>query len=133
MQTYSYTEQARLAALHRYAILDTPEEEVFDRFVDLASGIADMPISLITFVDGERQWIKARAGTDLAETPRDRAFCDQAIRSDEIMVVPDATKDARFADNPLVTSHPGIRFYVGAPLIVTIRRGPPVFDGLGRS
>ncbi len=110
-------EADRLVALHRYGILDTPADPRFDRIVALAARLLDMPIALVTLVDAERQWFKARQGVDLAETPRDISFCTHAVSDGSMLEVPDAIQDARFIDNPLVTGDPGIRFYAGAPLL----------------
>jgi formate hydrogenlyase transcriptional activator len=107
----------RLAALSRYQILDTPAELEFDDLAGLAAWICRTPIALITLVDGERQWFKARVGLDAQETPRDLAFCSHAIQQPDLFVVPDALADPRFASNPLVTGEPGIRFYAGTPLL----------------
>jgi GAF domain-containing protein len=109
-------EDERLAALYALLILDTPPEERFDKIVAFAASEFDVPIALLTLVDRERQWFKASTGIDVCETGRDISFCGHAILQPEIMVVPDALQDARFADNPLVTGEPGIRFYAGAPL-----------------
>jgi len=98
-------------------VLDTPTEERFDRVAELAAYLFDVPIALISLVDADRQWFKACIGIDQRETDRSVSFCTHAIQVDEPMVVEDATEDARFADNPLVTGDPGIRFYAGAPLI----------------
>ncbi len=110
-------EQARLAALRRYRILDTEPEQRFDDLTLLASQICETPMSLITLVDSDRQWFKSRVGLDVAETARSVAFCAHAIQEPEIMQVPDATADARFRDNPFVAGNPNIRFYAGAPLV----------------
>ncbi len=110
-------ETARLAALHRYRVLDTEAEAEFEQMVLLAERMFRTPIALISLVDAERQWFKARRGFGVTETPRSIAFCDHAVRSGAALLVPDAMQDPRFAGNPLVTGEPGIRFYAGAPLI----------------
>ncbi len=110
-------EKKRLEVLWQYDVLDTIPEQVFDDLADLAASICESPIALITLVDEKRQWFKAKTGVSVSETSRDVSFCAHAIMHNELFVVPDATKDSRFADNPLVTSDPKIRFYAGAPLI----------------
>jgi PAS domain S-box-containing protein len=110
------SEEQRLAALYEYDLLDTPSEELFDAFTRLAAQICDTPISLITLVDRNRQWFKSTVGLELRETLRDVAFCAHTILGDGIHEVHDATADPRFADNPLVTGEPRIRFYAGYPL-----------------
>lgn len=110
-------EEERLAVLRSYGILDTPPEPAFDDIVMLASCITGKPISLITLVEEARQWCKAKIGLDVVETPREQALCSHAIMDRHVLEVRDAKQDERFADNPLVTSHPYIRFYAGAPLI----------------
>ena len=107
----------RLEALHRYDVLDTPPEDRFNHLAETAAYIFDAPIALVSLVGAERQWFKACIGIDQRETARSMSFCAHAIHSGEPMVVEDATRDARFADNPLVTGGPEIRFYAGAPLI----------------
>lgn len=109
-------EDLRLADLYQYNILDTAEEDEFDHLVKLASRICNAPISLISLIDAERQWFKARIGFDEKETPRDTSFCSHGILNGDIFIVPDAASDTRFADNPMVTGGQGIRFYAGVPL-----------------
>ncbi len=110
-------EQARLAALHAYRILDTDPEIAFDDLTLLASQICNTPIALISLVDEDRQWFKSRVGISASQTSRDIAFCAHAIRQPGLFIVPDAMLDERFRGNPLVTSDPHIRFYLGAPLL----------------
>lgn len=109
-------EAMRLRALHELKLLDTSPEERFDRLTRLAKRMFDVPIALISLVDEHRQWFKSRQGLDACETGRDISFCGHAILGQDVLLVTDATKDPRFADNPLVTGAPHIRFYAGAPL-----------------
>ena len=111
-------EAIRLARLRALNILDTGPEQVFESFTRLARSVLDMPISAISLIDRDRQWFKSIQGLSVAQTPRADAFCAHAIlRPAEVMVVPDALEDGRFADNPLVTGQTGIRFYAGAPIL----------------
>jgi GAF domain-containing protein len=110
-------EAKRLKVLWEYEVLDTVPEEVFDDLTELAARICEAPIALISLVDENRQWFKAKIGITLGETTRDISFCAHAIKQTDLFIVPDATRDKRFAENPLVTSEPKIRFYAGAPLI----------------
>lgn len=109
-------EDDRLQALRQLLILDTPPEERFDRLAAFAAEEFDMPIVLLSLIDENRQWFKARVGLDVCETGRNISFCGHAILQDETLVVPDVALDDRFADNPLVTGAPHIQFYAGAPL-----------------
>jgi diguanylate cyclase len=114
-------EELRVQALHRLGVLDTPDEPIFDDLVRLASIICGTPIALVSLIDTHRQWFKAKLGFHLSETPRDMAFCAHAILNNDVMEVPDATLDERFADHPGVVNSPGVRFYAGVPL--TTREG----------
>ena len=109
-------EAKRLAALHAFGILDTPPEESFDALTRIAACICKAPIAVINFVDRDRQWFKSEIGLGMRETPLDISICAHAILQPGLFVVPDTTQDARFADNPLVTGTPRLRFYAGALL-----------------
>jgi PAS domain S-box-containing protein len=109
-------EAARLATLRDYHILDTAPEETYDELVQLAAYVCGTPMAVITLIDNERQWFKARFNVEAIETPRDIAFCAHTICGPDLFVVPDAEKDRRFATNPLVVGGPKLRFYAGAPL-----------------
>jgi len=112
------SEEARQKALDGYAILDTPPDAVLDCITQAAKDLCDTPVALISLVDESRQWFKSKVGLSVSETSRDVAFCAHAIKApDEIMEIEDATQDDRFANNPLVTDDPGIRFYAGKPLV----------------
>ncbi|MBS9721393.1 EAL domain-containing protein [Tianweitania sp. BSSL-BM11] len=110
-------EALRLETLRRYDILHTAPEGFFDGIVQMAASMFQVPISLVTLVDDDMQWFKARVGLNICDTARDVSFCDHAIRHSQVMVVCDAHEDPRFRDNPLVTGEPWIRFYAGAPII----------------
>ena len=109
-------EEQRLRDLERHGVISDVCDEHFERLVELASSIFQVPIALISLVEADRQWFLCRKGIEATSTPRDQAFCAHAIASDEVLVVPDALEDERFATNPLVASAPHIRFYAGAPL-----------------
>jgi len=109
-------EGRRLDALHALRLLDTPPEERFDRYTRIAANLFDVPIAMVSLIDRDRQWFKSSHGFDVAETPRETAFCAHTILDSEVLQVPDALQDARFADNPVVAGPPRFRFYAGAPL-----------------
>lgn len=108
-------EDRRLATLHALGLLDTLPEDRFDAITRVAARLFNVPIALISLVDAHRQWFKSRVGLDASETPREISFCGHAINQHGIFLVPDASADTRFADNPLVTGEPKIRFYAGRP------------------
>ena len=103
-------EAQRLKVLWQYDVLDTVPEEVFDDLTELAARICEAPVALISLIDEDRQWFKAKVGVTLSETSRDISFCAHAIKQTDLFIIPDATQDARFANNPLVISDPKIRF-----------------------
>lgn len=109
-------EAQRLEELRSLGLLDSAYEERFDRITRLAQRLFGVSTALVTLVDENRQWFKSRIGLDVPETPRDVSFCGHAILGADVMTVPDATKDGRFHDNPLVVGSPGIRFYAGCPI-----------------
>jgi phosphoribosyl 1,2-cyclic phosphodiesterase len=109
-------EQARLKAVHNLGLLDTQPEERFDRHTRIAAAALGAPIALVTLVDSDRQWFKSHQGFNFSETPRDVGFCSHAILEAQPLVVPDALKDDRFAENPAVIGDPRVRFYAGIPL-----------------
>ncbi|MBI5384528.1 MAG: GAF domain-containing protein [Verrucomicrobia bacterium] len=109
-------EKRRLEVLWKYDVLDTPPDASLDDLTELAASICQTPIAMVSLVDQERQWFKARVGLALTETPRDISFCTHAILQPDVMVVRDALLDPRFKSSPLVTGDPYIRFYAGAPL-----------------
>ena len=116
-------EKQRLETLSRYEILDSPQEPAFDDLTALATRFCNAPISFISFLDREREWFKSKIGTDLQQIPRTHAFAERAIRSGELVVIPDAEKDEDLRDNPLVREEPHIRFFAGLPLITPDGKG----------
>ena len=109
-------EEARLRALRDYDILDTPPEAAFDAITELAAMLLGVPIALVSLIDVDRQWFKSGYGLDVSSAPRDTSFCGHVVAAAEPVVVSDATRDERFADNPFVAGQPRVRFYVGVPL-----------------
>ena len=133
-------EAGRLLALKRYGVLDTGAEQNFDAITAIICEVLDVPICAVSLIDETRQWFKSSVGLEVAETAREVAFCDHTIRGREVMTVEDATADARFADNLLVTGHHDFRSYAGAPLVspdgynlgalCAIDHRPRIFDGV---
>lgn len=119
MDATAQKEAARVAALNRYAILDTEPEQTFDDLVVLASYVCKTPMAMLSLVDDHRQWFKSKVGVRMEETPLAMSICAHAIQegTDELFIVPDTLQDPRFRENELVIHEPGIRFYAGAPLV----------------
>lgn len=117
-------EQVRLATLENLDLLDTPPERGFDAIVQLAQRLTGYRIALVSLIDKDRQWFKAKVGLEVDQTPREVAFCAHAVAADDVLIVADATKDDRFCDNPLVTGVPNIRFYAGVPIRAEVAACP---------
>ncbi|MFT4053138.1 MAG: HWE histidine kinase domain-containing protein [Novosphingobium sp.] len=117
-------QERRIAVLKDLAILDTPPEDTFDDIVEVAAALCDAPISLVSLVDRDRQWFKARVGLDLPETPIEQSVCALAIRQDDVFVIEDLSHDTRTCASALVTAPDGIRFYAGVPLVT--KAGVPI-------
>jgi GAF domain-containing protein len=117
-------ETERLAAVRELALLDTPPEERFDRIARIAMRLFDVPIAFVALVDATREWFKSRYGLSVSEISREVSFSGYTILENQALVIPDATKDERFCDNPLVTGPPHIRFYAGQ--ILRAANGYPV-------
>ena len=111
-------ERERISTLRSLLILDTEPEQRFDNLTNMAAGFFNVPIALVSLVDANRQWFKSRCGLAASETSREISFCGHAILASTPLVIEDTLTDERFADNPLVTGAPHIRFYAGAPLIM---------------
>lgn len=109
----------RLLAVERFKCLDIEKDNEFQQLLQIASETCDTPIALLTLVDKNTQWLRARVGTEVTQMPRDTSFCHYTIQSDNLTVVPDATEDERFENNPIVANEPNVRFYAGAPLITS--------------
>ena len=116
MPEFPHDEVARLETLRSLDVLDTPQEERFDRLTRMAKRLFNVPIALVSLVDENRQWFKSCVGLPVSETPRDISFCGHAILGEGVFIIPNATADDRFHDNPLVIDDPNIRFYAGCPL-----------------
>ena len=110
-------EQERLEALRSYNIIDTDPEPVFNDLAQLAAYVCGTPMAVVSLLDDERQWLKARVGIDVREVAREQTFCQYALRANDVFEIPDTLADARYASNPMVTGAPHIRFYVGTPLL----------------
>jgi hypothetical protein len=110
-------EAARLEALERYEVLDSPKEEAFDRITRLAKKVLDVPLVMVAFVDNHRTWTKASDGLEIPEVRRCHSFCSRTVLQSSVLVVPDARLDPRFATNPYVAGEPHVRFYAGVPLM----------------
>ncbi len=109
--------RSRAAAIAEHDIESLRDDAALRRITDFAAALCDVPVGLVSIVEAERQTFLSRTGLELRETPREESFCAHAMLEDDIMVVPDATQDPRFADNPLVVDGLGIRFYAGVPLV----------------
>jgi len=109
-------EKARIGEVRKFINLDFDKSREFQDIVDLAAQLCDKPVALITLLDEDVNWVKVRTGFEVEMMPRETSFCQHSIRQDDVLVIPDATKDERFENNPLVKSDPHIRFYAGAPL-----------------
>lgn len=112
-------ELQRLAALEALGLLDTPAEERFDRLTRVTAALFDVPIALVSLVDANRQWFKSCVGTDIKESSREMSFCAHAVAARDMLIIPDALRDDRFADNPVVSGPPYVRFYAGAPIFTS--------------
>ncbi|TWF56872.1 diguanylate cyclase with GAF sensor [Neorhizobium alkalisoli] len=132
-------ESARLLALERLDMLDAPKDEAFERVIRLIKAIFEVEIGIVSLIDAHRQWYQACVGFDIDEVPRDATFCRIVVEQEEVMIVEDATQDARFSDHPAVTGEAHVRFYAGMPLktkdgftigtICAIDRQPRGFTG----
>ena len=110
-------EQERLDVLHSYGILDTEPESVFNDLAQLAAYVCGTPMAVVSLLDNERQWLKARIGVDVREVPREQTFCQYALHATDVFEIPDARADALYASNPMVVGAPHVRFYAGVPLL----------------
>jgi GAF domain-containing protein len=113
----STAEAARVAALDRYAILDSEPEEAFDDLVILAAQVCRTPMAMLSLLDDHRQWFKSKVGVQIRETPKDVSICAHAIKQNDLFIVGDTQLDPRFRESPLVVGEPHIRFYAGEPLV----------------
>lgn len=114
-----FNEAARLQDLKMYDILDSEEESMFTELVELAASVSGCPMAALTFIDRDRQWIKAKFNIDIAQTTREQAFCAHTVFEERLLIVENAPTDPRFQNNPFVVADPGIHFYAGAPIFST--------------
>ncbi|MFD2521190.1 PAS domain S-box protein [Emticicia soli] len=119
MDNLSLAEKRRIEAVHQFLQIDFDKSKEYQEIVDLAAELCEKPVAILTLLDEEINWLKVRTGVNLHIMPRETSFCQHAIKADDLLVVEDATKDSRFIDNPLVFSDPKIRFYAGAPIIIS--------------
>lgn len=117
MNEFSALDDARFRALDGYAVLDSGAEQEFDDIVFLAAALCKTPVALVSLIDRDRQWFKARVGIEVSEMPLDRSICRHGLASEELLIIADLARDPRTADNPLVRTENGVRFYAGAPLL----------------
>ncbi|TAF07086.1 MAG: GAF domain-containing protein [Nostocales cyanobacterium] len=115
----SKNETMRLEALYQYDIIDTEPEQDFDDLASLAALLCDTPIALISLIDSNRQWFKAKVGLDCQEMPLDGGFCQTCLQQGDVLIIPDTLADQRFSTANVVISAPHIRFYAGLPLVVS--------------
>ena len=113
-----FDEARRLAALQALQVLDRPPAAALDRITALLASALDAPVALVTLIDAERAWFASRVGLSAQQMPRDASFCTRVVAARSMLVVPDMRRDPRFADSPLVVGAPGVRAYVGTPLLL---------------
>lgn len=118
MAGWKIDDAARLQTLRDFGLLDTPSEDAFDRIATDAAEVCGTPVGLLSLVEADRQWFKAKVGTDLCQTPIEVAICRHTLAYGFTLVIPDTTVDARTCENPIVTGEPFVRFYAGAPLVI---------------
>lgn len=119
MDNLSLAEKRRIEAVHQFLQIDFDKSKEYQEIVDLAAELCEKPVAVLSLLDEEINWLKVRSGVNIQIMPRETSFCQHVIKADDLLVVEDATKDSRFIDNPLVCSDPNIRFYAGAPIIIS--------------